>query len=189
MTGLVISTAFRPWVARLTRLSLSFRPSATVSARPIRCSAFRPWSASLASPTALPTMPSADSCAAVRSPRGVLSSRSRNTTQVSPGKFDRLRRTPAGSTTSVFDGSGLRDSLPARPTEGASYPVSVRQVAALLRTAFRRPLAVTPLYFASPSPPSGWTGDFHSRAIEHAGHTTNPLSREWCERLEGRAPV
>src|SRR5215475_12918035 len=49
--------------------------------------------------------------------------------------------------------------------------VSVRQVAALLRTSFRRRLAETPLCFASPSPPSGWTGDSHSPAIEHAGHT------------------
>src|SRR5208337_4330544 len=48
------------------------RPS--FPARPIGCSAFRPWSASLALPTAWPTMPSADSCAAVRSPRGALSS-------------------------------------------------------------------------------------------------------------------
>ena len=48
------------------------RPS--FPARPICCSAFRPWSASLASPTAWPTMPSADFCAAVRSPRGSLSS-------------------------------------------------------------------------------------------------------------------
>ena len=41
--------------------------------------------------------------------------------------------------------------------------VSVRQVAALLRTSFRRHLAMTPL---CPSPPSGWTGDSHSPAIE-----------------------
>jgi hypothetical protein len=30
---------------------------------------------------------------------------------------------------------------------------------------------------ANPSPPSGWTGDFHPQATEHAGHTTKPLSR------------
>src|SRR5580704_12729784 len=34
---------------------------------------------------------------------------------------------------------------------------------------------MTPLCFANPSPPSGWTGDFHPQAIEHAGHTTKPL--------------
>src|SRR5215472_9958329 len=93
-------------------------------------------------------------------------------TQASPGKIERLHRTPAGSTALAFDGTGLCDQWPARPAKDASYPVSVRQVAALLHTSFRRHLAMTPLCFASPSPPSGWTGDFHSPAIEHAGHTT-----------------
>jgi Integrase core domain len=37
------------------------------------------------------------------------------------------------------------------------------------------PHALAPLCFASPSPPSGWTGDFHPPAIEHAGHTTKLL--------------
>jgi hypothetical protein len=40
---------------------------------------------------------------------------SRNVTQASLGKFDRLPRTPAGSTALVFDGCGLRDQSPARP--------------------------------------------------------------------------
>ena len=64
------------------------RPS--FPARPIRCSAFRPWSASRALPTAWPTMPSADSCAAVRSPCGSLSSKlgtRRRPPQVSPIAF------------------------------------------------------------------------------------------------------
>jgi len=47
------------------------RPS--FPARPICCSAFRHWSASLALPTAWPTMPSADFCTAVRAPHGSLS--------------------------------------------------------------------------------------------------------------------
>ena len=34
-----------------------------------------------------------------------------------------------------------------------STPISVRQVAVLLRTAFRHHLAMTPLWFANPSPP------------------------------------
>jgi hypothetical protein len=78
------------------------RPS--FPARPICCSAFRLWSASLASPTAWPTTPSADFCAAVGSPLGFPSSETRKTTQTSPGKFDRLRRTPAGCTGTAFDG-------------------------------------------------------------------------------------
>src|SRR5262245_63642789 len=49
------------------------------------------------------------------------------------------------------------------PAKDASYLVSVRQVAALLRTSFRRHLAITPLCFASPSPPSDWTGGSHSQ--------------------------
>src|SRR5712671_3392217 len=47
------------------------RPS--FPARPICCSAFRRWSASLALPTAWPTTPSADFCSAVRRPLGRLS--------------------------------------------------------------------------------------------------------------------
>ena len=76
--------------------------------------------------------------------------------QASPGKLDRLHRTPAESTALAFDGTGLCDSLPARPTKDASYSVSVRQVAALLHTSFRRHLAMTPLCFASPSPGRSW---------------------------------
>jgi hypothetical protein len=102
--------------------------------------------------------------------------------QASPDKLDRLPRSPAGSTALALDGCGLRDSLPARPTRNASYPVSVRQVAGLLHASFKRHLAMTPLRFTGPSPPSGWTGDFHPQAIEHAGHTTNPLSRECAAR-------
>lgn len=45
-------------------------------------SAFRHWSASLALPTARPTMPSADFCPAIRLPSGRLS-RSRDTEQIS----------------------------------------------------------------------------------------------------------
>src|SRR5262245_51308821 len=93
------------------------------------------------------------------------------------GKIERLHRTPAGSTALAFDGTGLCDQWPARPAKDASYPVSVRQVTALLHTSFRRHLAMTPLCFASPSPPSGWTGDFHPQAIDHAGHTTKSLPR------------
>ena len=106
-------------------------------------------------------MPSADSCAVVRSPLRFPQFRIRNTTQVSPGKLGRPSRTPAGSTHLALDGYGLRDQLLARPTKPASYPVSVRQVAVLLHASFRHHLAAMPLRFANPSPPSGWIEDFH----------------------------
>jgi len=67
---------------------------------------------------------------------------------------------------------GLRDHSLARPTGTAFYPVSVRRVAAALHASFRRHLAMTPLRFAHPSPPSGWVEDLHLLAVEHARHTT-----------------
>src|SRR5229473_635534 len=85
----------------------------------------------------------------------------KDTVQISRSKLDSLHRTPAGFTTLALDGYGLCDILPARPTSTASYPVSVRRVATLLHASFRRSLAVPPLRFASASPPSGCTGDFH----------------------------
>src|SRR3954452_7562940 len=102
-------------------------------------------------------------------------SRHRDPAQTSRGKFDRLHRAPAGSTTRSFDGWGLRGESSARPTRAASYPVSVRRVAASLHASFRPRLAATPLRFARTSPPSGCAGDLHPQAVEHARHTTKPL--------------
>jgi hypothetical protein len=48
----------------------------------------------------------------------------------------------------------------------------------LLHTSFRHRLAVMPLCFAKPSPPSGWLGNFHPQAIEHARHATLRLMPE-----------
>ena len=83
-------------------------------------------------------MPSADFCAAIGSLLGFLSLDSEATAQISRGKFDRLHRTPAGSTHQTLDGYGLRKKSIARPAWGAYYPVSVRQVTVLLHASFRR---------------------------------------------------
>ena len=56
---------------------------------------------------------------------------------------------------------------PGRPR----YPVLVHRAAALLHASFRPHLAVTPLRFANPSPPSGWIEDFHLQAVDHTRHT------------------
>src|ERR1700737_2777661 len=98
---------------------------------------------------------------ALRSGRLATASVPKDTVQISRSKPDSLHRTPAGFTVLALDGYGLCDILPARPTSAASYPVSVRRVATLLHASFRRSLAVPPLRFASASPPSGCTGDFH----------------------------
>ena len=100
-----------------------------------------------------------------------MSSVPRDAVQISRSKADSLHRTPAGFTVLALDGSGLCDILPARPTSAASYPISVRRVATLLHASFRRSLAVPPLRFASASPPSGCTGDFHPQTAGHAQHT------------------
>ena len=51
------------------------------------------------------------------------------------------------------------------------YPVFVHRAAVLLHASFRPHLAMTPLRFANPSPPSGWVKDFHLQAADHARHT------------------
>src|SRR2546428_9969134 len=101
---------------------------------------------------------------ASRSEHLAASSVPKDTVQISRSKPDGLHRTPAGFTVLAFDGNGLRECLPARPTSAASYPLSVRRVATLLHASFRQSLAVPPLRFASASPPSGCTGDFHPQS-------------------------
>src|SRR3954464_6102402 len=144
----------------------------------------------MASPTARPTMPSADFCTGVREPRGPLSLVAE--TRRRPPEVSSIAFTahPPDLQPQALDGYGLRDQLSARPTRAASYPVSVRQVAALLHASFRPRLAATPLRFANTSPPSGCAGDLHPLAIEHARHTTKPLrggpkaeARECAEAL------
>src|SRR5712692_8494536 len=45
------------------------------------------------------------------------------------------------------------------------------------------PRGDSPCVLTSPSPPSGWAGDLHPQAAEHAQHTTKPL-RGICLRFE-----
>ena len=98
-------------------------------------------------------------------------SRIRDTQQISRGKFDRLPYATAEFTTSVLDGYALRCQWPARPTPYASDPVLVHRLVCLLHASSGPHLAMTPLRFATTSPPSGCRGDFHPRAVDHARHT------------------
>src|ERR1019366_9058225 len=94
---------------------LSFGPSTHRSRLGLSVDfAFRHRSASLASPTTWPNMPSADFCSAVRLPFDNLSRRS-DTEQISWGKLNRLLCTAAGSTLRTLDGYGLCGKSPARP--------------------------------------------------------------------------
>src|SRR5512135_949454 len=140
----------------------------------------------MASPTARPTMPSADFCTGVRVPRGPLSPVSE--TRCRPPEVSSIAFTahPPDLQPQALDGYGLRGQSSARPTWAASYPVSVRQVAALLHASFRPRLAATPLRFANTSPPSGCVGDLHPLAVEHARHTTHKSLRKLSAALRKR---
>src|SRR3954467_7262175 len=129
----------------------------------------------MASPTARPTMPSADFCTGVRVSHGPLSLAAETRCRPPEVSSTAFTAHPPDLQPRAFDGYGLRGQSSARPIRAASYPVSVRQVAASLHASFRPRLAATPLRFARTSPPSGCAGDLHPQAVEHARHTTKPL--------------
>src|SRR3954469_15964460 len=103
----------------------------------------------MASPTARTTMPSADSCGAVRTPCDALSPEAgtpRRSPEVSSTAF---ATHPPDLQGRPLDGRGLRDPPLARPDRPASYPIPVRRVVGLLHASFRRPLAGAALAFRS----------------------------------------
>jgi hypothetical protein len=124
------------------------------------------------------TMPSADFCAAIRSPYGDLSLESgtqRRSPEVRPTAFAArppdLPPRPLMTVDFAITCSLVR---PGRP----HYPVLVHRAAVLLHASFRPRLATTPLRFANPSPPSGWIEDSHLQAVDHARHTSKSA---WLE--------
>ena len=126
-------------------------------------------------------MPSADFCAAIGSPHGSPSPKSR--TRHRPPRLSLptfVARPPDLQPEPSMDG-GLRRFLSARPTRTAYYPIPVRRAATLLHAAFRRHVAGTPLRFANPSPPSRWIRDLHPQVDKHAWQTR--------KRPGGRGPA
>src|SRR5215471_17872882 len=121
-------------------------------------------------------MPSADLCSAVRLPLGNLSRRS-DTGQISWGKLSRLPCTVAGSTLRTFDGYGLRGKLAARPALAPCIRFLSIDSHVCSMLPLDPPRGGSPCIITSPSPPSGWPGDLHPQAAEHAQHTTKPLAR------------
>jgi hypothetical protein len=85
--------------------------------------------------------------------------------QSSRGKLDNLHSTPAEFTATDFDGYGFCYLSLTRPAGTASYPVSVRQVTALLHASLAPCLATTLLRFANTSPPSGCVEDLTSARL------------------------
>src|SRR5665213_427145 len=124
-----------------------------------------------------PTTPSADFCAAVRSPYDGLSPQTgtqRRPPEVRPTAFAApppdLPPRPLMTVDFAISCSLVR---PGRPR----YPVFLHRAAALLHAFFRPHLAVSPLRFANPSPPSGWIEDSHLQAVVHTRHTTQKPPR------------
>src|SRR5882724_4137699 len=118
-----------------------------------------------------PTMPSADFCTAVRSPCDDLSlvtETQHRSPEVRPTAFAaRPPDLPPRSLMTMDFAISCSLVRPGRPR----YPVFVHRAAALLHASFRPHLAMTPLRFANPSPPSGWIEDSHLQAVDHARHT------------------
>src|SRR6202051_117979 len=138
-----------------------------------------------------PTMPSADFCAAVRSPHGDLSlvaETRRRPPEVRPTAFAARPPDLPPRPLMTLDFAIICPLVrPGRPR----YPVLVHRTAVLLHASFRPRLAATPLRFANPSPPSGWIEDSHLQAVDHARHTEErggprgpPLSRPTPPRIE-----
>jgi hypothetical protein len=120
-------------------------------------------------------MPSADFCPAVRPPRGSLS-RFEATQSRSPGVSSVAfrARSPDLRFASLMD----MDFAISRPLVRCSRLVSgfcpsTRTFA--LRFLQTPPRDGSPCVLANPSPPSGWVGDLHPRATEHAQHTSKSL--------------
>ena len=70
---------------------------------------------------------------------------------------------------------------PGRPR----YPVLVHRAATLLHAFFRPHLAMMPLRFANPSPPSGWIEDFHLQAVvQYSAHQKKALGQPGLARID-----
>src|ERR1035441_7332957 len=149
------------------------RPS--FPAWPILAPPFGIRSASLALPTSRPTMPSADFCPAVKQ-RLSTASVAEATRSRSPGVSTAAfhAQSPDLRFAPLMD-MGFAVSCPlARPGRllSGSCPSTRTFAPRFFRTS---PRDDSPCVITSPSPPSGWAGDFHPQAAEHAQHTTKPL--------------
>ena len=126
-------------------------------------------------------MPSADFCAAVRSPCDGLSPQTgtqHRPPEVRPTAFAaRPPDLPPRPLMTVDFAISCSPVRLGRPRD----PVLVHRAATLIHAFFRPHLAASPLRFASPSPSSGWTEDFHLQAVVHTRHTTR--SRPTAARL------
>ena len=111
--------------------------------------------------TPVSTTPSADFCHAVRAPHDALSHDSGThgrSPVISSTAFH--ARPPDLPPVPLMD-MGFAISCSLARHRRPHHPVFVHRPACLLHASFRPHLAATPLRFARPSPPSGWSEDSH----------------------------
>src|SRR5258708_19091266 len=76
------------------------------------------------------------------------------------------------------------------PHRRPHHPVLVNRLAPLITASSSPRLTTTPLRFSSPSPPPGWTGDFHPQAVEHVRHTEySPRRKPWVTDGKATSPA
>ena len=115
--------------------------------------------------------PSADFCRPVRTDHSTLSRESTANGRSPEVSSTAFRTQPPNLQPMRLMNMDFVIICPLVHTRLASYPVLVHRLVLLLRASFRPRLATTPLHFANPSPPSGWAGDLHPQAVNHARHT------------------
>src|SRR5215468_1824897 len=159
--SLLPSTAKASTICSWFFCRLSLIESCVLLAAPY-CSGLRPHR---------PTMPSADSRCTVRMDRSILSHDSVTCCGSPEVSSTAFRAQPPDLPPVHLVDMGFAVICPLALHRRPHHPVLVHRLAPLIHASFRPRLATTPLRFSSPSPPPGWTGDFHPQAVEHVRHT------------------
>jgi len=117
------------------------------------------------------TMPSADSPCTVRLNHSILSHDSVTCSGSPEVSSTAFRAQPPDLPPVHLVDVGFAVICPLALHRRPLHPVLVHRLALLIHASFRLRLTTAPLRFSSPSPPPGWTGDLHPRAVEHVRHT------------------
>ena len=124
------------------------------------------------------TTPSADFCHTIKTPHDAFSHESVTHSRSPVISSTAFHAQPPDLPPVPLMDTGFAISCSLARHRRPHHPVLVHRLACLLHASFRPHLAVTPLRFANPSPPSGWVEDFHLQAVEHARRTTRK-ARPW----------
>jgi hypothetical protein len=124
------------------------------------------------------TMPSADSCCAIRVNRFTLSRESTTRSRSPEVSSTAFSAQPPDLPPAPLMDMGFAVHCPLARCRRPHHPVLVHRLAPLLHASFRPHLTTTPLRFAITFPPSGCEEDFHLQAVKYARHTAKGPARE-----------